>query len=158
MVIPTPSTSLSGLGCDCSSIDDNGNCLDPDPCSSPTNTYGASTGTVSLPGFGPLPVQTPVQAGETVVPSATPTAPNTTQATGMTAAQYQLYSQILSNAGTIGKELALTPGTTVSANGAVSQQNPGYPIAGTGIAQAFNSSSFLPIAMVGILALLLMKR
>jgi len=158
MVIPTGSTSLSGLGCDCSEIDNDGNCLDPDPCSSST---GATTGTLTLPGFSTLPiVQTPTQAGETVVPSATPTSPTAVASTGMTAQQYALYSQILNNAGTLGKELAITPGTVVTPQGAVSQQNPGYPIGGTGFSSVLggvSSSSIMPLALLAIGAIVILQ-
>lgn len=40
--------SLAGLGCDCSEVDDSGNCLDPDPCT--TDTSGSSgSGTTGPP-------------------------------------------------------------------------------------------------------------
>ena len=55
---------------------------------------------------------------------------------------------------TLGQELALQPGMSISPSGAISQQNPGYPI-GTGVATAISGISTTTLLMLGGVAILL---
>ena len=173
MVIPTPTVgydqvrlprSLAGLaGCGgCYEFDDSGNCISQDmtTCDSGSGFTTGTTPPSSItwdPGFitGTIPPAS-------VNPSGTPVAPSSVSSTGMTAAQLSLYNTILKNAGTIGMELALQPGVSVSPTGAVSQQNPGYPVVGTPLGTALgltgSSSSTMLLLLVGVVAVMFMSK
>ena len=184
MMIPTPTVSagqtlvqdafssqtLSGLGqsCgDCQQYDDNGNCLSIDTvdCTSAQlasfNSGNPTVNSIDLTNL--VPGQVPGQGGSAanqstvVLPSGTTTA--TTTSTGMTTGNLALLNTIAANAGTIGKELAISPGTTVSASGAVSQQNPGFAIPGTSVSASLagSSSTLLLLAAVVAVAFMMSK-
>jgi len=78
----------------------------------------------------------------------------------MTAAQISLLNTIAGNAGTIGKELALSPGVSVSSSGAVSQQNAGFAIPGTNVSASLGSSgsSLMILLLAGAALFVFMKK
>jgi len=161
MVIPTPTAgydnvqqafapqTLAGLGdCgDCLQYDADGYCslTDTTNCGTSGDT---SSGSITLSPLVPGQANTTGTVANPIYASST----SPTVTTGVSAGQLALLNTIAQNAGTIGKELAITPGTVVSASGAVSQQNPGYPIAGSntlGIGGTA-SSSLMMMLLLGL--------
>jgi hypothetical protein len=159
------SRTLAGLGAcgDCLSYDSDGNCqeIDTADCSAgQLASWGVAPATSSIT-LNPLVPGATMTTGTLANPPATvyPSSTTATTSTGTTAAQLALLNTIAQNAGSIGKELALSPGTTVSASGAVSQQNPGYAIPGTSVSASLGSSgSTMMLVAVGLLAVFMMSR
>jgi len=115
---------ISGLGCDCSMVDESGACMDPDPCSGSGSTGsggGTSTTVLNYPG---MPTGTVTYTGggsSTGTPASTPSGTTSTNWTPVITAATQ---GILD----VAKLEAIQPGTVQTSTGATSRQTTGYPI------------------------------
>ena len=145
---------FSGFGCDCSTFDDSGNCLDPAPCDTSSTTslnypYGSSSGAgnnLTLPG---APVVSTSPAGTTTVAS---------PSSSLTAAQQAALLSSLVSGGVNLAELGLVqPGTTLTAGG-ITRQTAGATTQGTPLtgAVATSDSGVLIIGLLAVAGLALM--
>lgn len=161
---------LRGLGCGCSEIDDSGNCLDPDPC---TSTFDNSTsdcaygGTYPYCNPAPSTGLSPAGSGTT---SPTSTVPafcasvgetynpstdlcNVAASSSLTPAQLQA---IISGATKVGTVAAAgATGATVLPNGTVIGTGGSSAALSSSIASAF--TSLMPILLIGVVAVVILK-
>ena len=141
-------SGLRGLSCGCSQFDEGGDCLDPDPCSTGgsapiISTTGGFTNDITSAatcasfgsGYNAATNQCTFASGNNSgTGSSSPSTTLTTQQ------QALLGSQITTGAFDIAKLLAIQPGTTLTASGAISQQSAGYPINSTGLSTSLSTS------------------
>lgn len=125
----------------------------------PTGTY-ANPSTVDPTDYLAYLVQQSAAPGSSeLVPTFPSSLPGATS-TGMDPQQLALLNSISQGGFTLAKELAIQPGVTVSPTGAVSQQNPGYPIGTTAgsLSVTGQGSSMLILAAAAVAVVLLMQR
>lgn len=147
---------LSGLGCDCSTYDDSGNCLDPDPCSTiPTTPIDVTNLPTTASGLNPFLETTGTLTLPTSAPSSpatgAPASPATSAASAAaTAAEFNLGTQLAKSGLTLAQEVAAQPGMVIGPNGQISYQNPGYPVGIGGSITTPSSSTMIMLAVLAV--------
>jgi hypothetical protein len=162
--------TFSGLGCDCSELDDSGNCLDPDPCTTTVDT-GSS---IPITSSGSLTMNCP---GDPGCPGNTDLTPTEIAQTGAAVASYcssqgltynsstQLCNVPASSGLTASQIAAITAGATkvgivaaAGATGATVLAN-GTVIGSGGASTALASTltSMIPIFVIGLVAFVFLK-
>lgn len=147
---------LSGLGCDCSTYDDSGNCLDPEPCSTiPTTPIDVTNLPTTAVGLNPIfettgPLTLPTSAPASPATGAPASPATTAQSAAATAADFNLGAQLARSGFSLAQEVAAQPGMVIGPNGQLSYQNPGYPV---GIGASLTTPSSSTMIMLAVLAI-----
>jgi hypothetical protein len=165
----TTLAGLRGLGCGCSVIDDNGDCVDPEECGGGTTPVTAlplcSSLTFPAGYVGPINCD-PSQGGPNYAPGAstqTGTGSTGTQSSGLTAqqiaAQNALTASLVAGGLSLSKILAAgNTGVTVLPNGALIPQGSNVGTLGLSSSGGFLTGSTGILIVAGIAAFALLGR